>query len=622
MIDIAVKGVKKAFEIDKQILDGLTFDINEGERVGLLGKNGAGKTTLFKIIIGELEADEGEAVLGTGKRIGLISQIPQYPPDYTTEDVLKSAHARLYEIQDRLDELNRRMSDGVYVDAKEYDKLLAEFEAQGGYDMDVERVKVANGLDISPNMRSQLFSSLSGGEKTRVNLARLILEKTDILLLDEPTNHLDMNATEWLENYLIKFKGTVLTISHDRYFLDRVVNRIVEIVGGKAEFYGGNYSFYVAEKEARYQEQLKRYEWEQKEAKRLEEAADRLYQWGTGNKKLMQKSFAVRKRAERIRQTERPDKEAKMRARFSEKEFHSDELLIIRGLSKSFGDRKLFDNVELKVTGGERIALIGDNGTGKSTFLNMIMGTEPADSGLIKLGPSVKPAYLQQQIVFADKNRTAVDTVIYETGCSPQTARNRLGAFKFSGEDAFKSVSTMSGGELSRLRLCILMMNDINLLILDEPTNHLDVMSREWIEEALESYEEALLFVSHDRYFINRFATRIWELEGGKITDYPCGYDDYRRLKERNLQAQRVQKEVVRKENKKEQEPGPEKKIARLEKEIQTSEEKLKAIDNNIEESATDYEKLTQLYEERAIEEARLTDLYQQWYMLTDSISK
>ena len=198
---------------------------------------------------------------------------------------------------------------------------------------------------------------------------KAVLIKTDILLLDEPTNHLDMNATEWLENYLIKFKGTVLTISHDRYFLDRVVNRIVEIVGGKAEFYGGNYSFYVAEKEARYQEQLKRYEWEQKEAKRLEEAADRLYQWGTGNKKLMQKSFAVRKRAERIRQTERPDKEAKMRARFSEKEFHSDELLIIRGLSKSFGDRKLFDNVELKVTGGERIALIGDNGTGKSPSL-------------------------------------------------------------------------------------------------------------------------------------------------------------------------------------------------------------------------------------------------------------
>ena len=621
MIDIAVKGVKKAFEIDKQILAGLTFDVNEGERVGLLGKNGAGKTTLFKIIIGELEADEGEVVLGTDKRIGLISQILEYPPDYTTEDVLKSAHARLYVIQDKLDELNKRMSDGVYVDAKAYDALLTEFEALGGYEMDVERVKVANGLDISANMRSQLFSSLSGGEKTRVNLARLILEKTDILLLDEPTNHLDMNATEWLENYLVKFKGTVLTISHDRYFLDRVVNRIVEVVGGKAEFYGGNYSFYVTEKEARYQEQLKRYEWEQKEAKRLDEAADRLYQWGTGNKKLMQKSFAVRKRAERVRQTDRPDKDSKMRARFGEKEFHSDDLIVIRGLSKSFGERKLFDNVELKATGGERIALIGDNGTGKSTLLNMIMGMESVDTGLIKLGPSVKHAYLQQQISFADKNRTALDTIVYETDCSPQTARNRLGAFKFSGEDAFKFVSTMSGGELSRLRLCILMMSDINFLILDEPTNHLDVMSREWMEEALEGYEEALLFVSHDRYFINRFATRIWELEGGKISDYPCGYDEYRRLKEKNLQTQRVQKEIVRKEVKKEQETAPDKKIAALEKSIHSSEVKLKAFEGAIEESSTDYEKLTQIYEERAAEEAKLADLYQQWYMLTDGNS-
>jgi ATPase subunit of ABC transporter with duplicated ATPase domains len=626
MIDIAVKNVKKSFEIDKEILSGLTFDVNEGERVGLLGKNGAGKTTLFKIIIGELEADTGEVVIGSGKRIGLISQIPEYPPEYTTDDVLKTSHARQYYLQERLDELNRLMSLNQPVEPREYDALMTEFEALGGYDIDVERVKVANGLDISPQMRQQLFSSLSGGEKTRVNLARLILEKTDILLLDEPTNHLDMNATEWLENYLIRFKGTVLTISHDRYFLDRVVNRIVEIVGGKAEFYGGNYSLYVQEKEARYQEQLKRWEWEQKEAKRLDDAADKLYQWGTGNKKLMHKSFALRTRAERVRQTDRPDRESKMKSRFGEKEFRSDELLVIRGLKKSFSDRRLFENVELKVTGGERIALIGNNGTGKSTLLNMIMGTEPVETGYIKTGPAVKSAYLQQQIDFPDKNRSALDTVIYETGCTPQTARNRLGAFKFSGEDAFKPVSAMSGGELSRLRLCILMMSSINFLILDEPTNHLDVMSREWMEEALEDYEEALLFVSHDRYFISRFATRIWELEGGSITDYPCGFEEYRRRKDRAAQAQRVQKENVRREKEKEVKKAveelPDKKRAALEKKIQASESRLKELDTDIEAFSTDYEKLTELYNEKAAEEAQLADLYEQWYILTDSAAR
>jgi ATPase subunit of ABC transporter with duplicated ATPase domains len=552
MIDIAGKGVKKSFEADKEILSGLTFDIYEGERVGLLGKNGAGKTTLLKIIAGELEADEGEVVIGAGRRVGLMSQIPAYPDGYTAEDVLKAAQARQHAIRARLDVLNRRMEDGIYVDSREYDALTAEFEALGGYDMETERDKVANGLGLSQEMRAQLFSSLSGGEQTRVNLARLLLEKTDILLLDEPTNHLDMSTTEWLEGFLLKFKGTVLAISHDRYFLDRAVGRIIEIAGGRAEFYGGNYSFYVREKELRHQERLRRWELERKEAERLEEAADRLQQWGTGNKKLMHKSFALRTRAERVRQTERPDREGRMKARFGETEFRADELLVISGLSKSFGSKRLFEGVELKLAGGERVALIGDNGAGKTTFLNIIAGLEPADAGFIRRGPMGRSAYLQQRISFGDMSLSALDTVVLETGCSPQAARNRLGAFKFSGEDAFKRVCDMSGGELSRLRLCMLMMGSINFLILDEPTNHLDVMSREWIEEALEDYEEALLFVSHDRYFISRFATRIWELEGGRITDYRCGYEEYRRLKEKADRQQRAAREAARRDREKE----------------------------------------------------------------------
>jgi ATPase subunit of ABC transporter with duplicated ATPase domains len=333
-----------------------------------------------------------------------------------------------------------------------------------------------------------------------------------------------MRATEWLEDYLQKFKGTVLIISHDRYFLDMTVTRIVEIRHGKAEFYGGNYSFYAAEKQARYEEQLKRYEQQEKEAKRLEEAADRLYQWGTGNKKLMQKSFAIKKRIERLRQVEKPDKERRMRGSFIENEFRGDELIIIKNLSKSFPGKELFRDIELNVQGGERIALIGDNGAGKTTFLRILLGMEPCDRGLVRFGPSVKYAYLPQAVRFQHPELTVLDTVMAEADLTHQSARNRLGAFKFTGEDVFKQVSVLSGGEKSRLRLCILMSESINLLILDEPTNHLDIDSREWMEGALEDYEEALLFVSHDRYFIDRFATRIWELENGRIVDYPLRF--------------------------------------------------------------------------------------------------
>ena len=613
MIDISVQNVVKAFEEDKDILKGISFEVNEGERVGLLGKNGAGKSTLFKIIVGELESDEGDVVLGTGKRIGLISQIPVYPPEYTTEDVLKTAHEPVFAIRRKLEAIENAMAAGEDYDPREYDRLTAEFERLGGYDVDFERDKVANGLDIPADMRARLFSQLSGGEKTRVNLARLILEKTDILLLDEPTNHLDLRATEWLEDYLLKFKGTVLTISHDRYFLDRVVDRIVEIVDGRAEFYNGNYSFFVVEKEARYEEQLKQYEKEQKEIRRLEESAQRLYQWGTGNERLMKKSFAIRSRIERTRKTERPTKEKTMTARFGEREFYSDELFVIKGLQKAFGEKVILKGAELSVTGGERIALIGDNGTGKSTFINMLLGREEPDAGFIKLGPAVKSAYLEQQIHFAHTERSVLDTMIYETNCTPQTARNRLGAFKFSGEDVFKPVWALSGGELSRLRLCILMREDVNLLVLDEPTNHLDIASREWIEEALADYGEALLFVSHDRYFISRFAERIWELKDGEITDFRGSFEQFRAFKAREQKQEQMKKEVRRKETKKTKEPSAEKKAARLEKQIAEAEADLKRIDAEIEEFSADYEKLSALFEEKQSAEAALEALYEQW---------
>ena len=620
MIDISIQGLVKAFEQDKNILDKLSFDVNCGERIGILGKNGAGKTTLFRIMTGEVLPDEGRVVIASGKRMGLISQIPVYPEDYTVETVLKTAHERIFELEARMNELAAQMSgsDSKAI-MREYDKAAADFERLHGYNVDFERNRVANGLEISELMRSQLFSKLSGGEKTRVNLARLILEDTDILLLDEPTNHLDLKATEWLEEYLLKFHGTVLAISHDRYFLDRVVSRTIEIIDGKAEFFSGNYSFYVEEKQRRYEEQLKKYEKEQKELKRLDEAARRLYQWGTQNEALMKKSFAIRSRMERIEKTDRPKAEKAMKIKFSSREFSGDEVLIIDGVSKSFGERKLFSDIELIIEGGERIALIGDNGTGKSTLIKLIMGEDVPDCGMVRRGPSIKTAYLPQIIKFDYPNRNLLDTMLYSEKCTPQTARDRLGSFRFSGEDVFKPVSALSGGEQSRLRLCVLMRDEVNFLILDEPTNHLDIMSREWIEEAVESYSEALLFVSHDRYFIERFATRIWVLENETITDFRGGFSEYREyLKRQSEQNQSVKpKETIKEEGNKAFKKNPsaynEKQLQRTEREIEKLEGKLKEIEILYEEHSANFQKLMELDVQKAKIQEELDALYQKW---------
>lgn len=431
MIDISVSGLVKEFEVGNKILDGLSFQVDTGERVGLLGKNGAGKTTLFKILTGELDWDEGEIALAPGKRIGLISQIPVYPPEYTVEMVLNTAFDRLTAMEEEMGELTRRMEAGENDPAllRRYDTLSASFEAGGGYDTVTALNKVCNGLGISRDMREQFFDDLSGGERTRVNLARLILEDTDILLLDEPTNHLDLHATEWLEEYLDKFRGTVLAISHDRWFLDRVVSRIVELEHGKAEFYSGNYSFYVVEKQRRYEEKLRQYEKEQAEIQRLRETARKMHEHNT--ELLHKRAFSIEKRIERIQTTARPDKARSMKAAFGEKEFHGDEVFTIKGLAKGFDGRTLFSGVDLEVVGGERIALLGDNGTGKSTFLKILLGEEQPDAGKIRFGPTIKVGYLPQIVQFDHPERNLVDTMLYETNCTTQTARDRLGAFQF-----------------------------------------------------------------------------------------------------------------------------------------------------------------------------------------------
>ena len=615
MIDIQVKNLTKFFVIGENLLENLSFDIQEGERVAILGRNGCGKTTLFNILTGQMDYDAGEVFVNPHKRLGLISQIPQFPAGYTVEDVLRSAFRALTKTRQRMNILEQEMAAGATDEQlKEYDTLVARFEAGGGYAMDVEVDKICNGLGISPEQRVQEFASLSGGEKTRVNLARLLLEKTDILLLDEPTNHLDLRSVEWLEGYIGSFKGTVLAISHDRYFLDAIAQRVIEITDGHAEFYSGNYSFYIEEKQARFNLQLKQYEQEQAKLKQLGYTVERMKGWGINNRTLYRRAMSIQHRMERIKRTERPKTEKTMKATFNQKDFAGDVVFQMKNVEKTFGERTLFSDVELKVEGGERIALLGDNGTGKSTFIKCLLGEEDC-KGKIQFGPTVKWGYLPQIIHFAHPERTLYDTMLYEKNCTPQTARDRLGAFLFQGEDVFKTVGNLSGGEQSRLRLCMLMDEKINLLILDEPTNHLDIASREWVEAAIEEFEGVLLFVSHDRYFIEKFAERIWLLEDGGIRDFHCGYKKYRSIIEHEAAAkpQIISEAKPKKEKPKGGTKENDKLIRRLEREIEKQEQVIAKLDESIEASGADYQELTRFLGEKETAEEILLELMEQW---------
>ena len=519
MVDISVREINKYYG-SNHVLKGITFEIYDGEKVGLLGINGSGKTTLFKIITGDEPCDSGTLSKASGKKVEMLAQIPVFGEGDSSEDVLRSSFKEISDVYNAMKKIEGDDNPSTLV---RYGRLMEEYERLGGYDTEVRLDKVCEGMNIDGRIRYSPFSQLSGGEKTRVNLARILLRDSDVLLLDEPTNHLDLASLEWLENFLRDYAGTVFVVSHDRAFLDRVVTRIIEIEEGEARFYSGNYSWYAEEKLRRYTSQSEQYERQQREIKRIEDRA----KWFLEQDRFTTKHHVILSRIDHMEKIEKPVTTRKLKAKFDGGGHMSKELVTFESARKSYGEKIILRDLSLKLYRNERIALIGANGCGKTTLLRLITEEELPDSGIIKTSASLKLAYMPQIITFENMDATVMETLCYATGVSAERARSVLAGFHFRAADVIKKIGALSGGEKSRLKLCILMQENVNFLLLDEPTNHLDVASREWIENALADYGGAMLFVSHDRYFLNKFADKVWSMDNGEIDSYDCGFDEY-----------------------------------------------------------------------------------------------
>ncbi|HIU43583.1 MAG TPA: ABC-F family ATP-binding cassette domain-containing protein [Candidatus Ventrousia excrementavium] len=617
MIEISVTGLNLYFG-ERQILRDLSFELQTGERASIVGPNGCGKTTLFKVLAGLLPYDGGQVSIARGRRIGLLEQLPDVPPELTVRQVLWQAFENIEQLGARLRAMEEEMAAGKEVDMRAYATMQTAFEDGGGYDLEVAYQRMVSGLGIPPDMQTRPFMSLSGGEKTRVNLARIMLSGVDILLLDEPTNHLDLQSIEWLEGYLRAFKGTVLIISHDRYFLDRVTSRTLEMRDGSLTSYPGNYSEYVDRRDEMMELLEKQKKRQDKEIERLSFTVERMKGWGLGNKKVMKRAFAMEKRLQRIERIETIRRQHKMKNRFAEADRSGNEVLQIEGLSIGY-DRPLIEDFSAMVFRGERIALLGPNGCGKTTLLTTLLRLQPALRGVFYEGTGVKEGYLPQVVSFDHPERNLVDTLLYETRADTQQARDRLAAFGFTGEEVFKTVEVLSGGEKTRLKLCLFMNTGVNTLFLDEPTNHLDILSREWLEDAIDEFSETMIFVSHDRYFINRFATRIWQVQDGRVRDFVGTYEEFRAVLAREA-AQKAQhrpaetavkaikKDKPEKENLKlrqKQQRENLRRIAALEKELEEIEAEMAA-------NPDDYQRLSELLARREQAEEELLLLYEQ----------
>lgn len=587
MIEIGVSNLTKAFGVDK-IFENVTFDVKTKEKIGLIGRNGTGKTTMIKILAGYENYQLGQVNKRKSLTIGYLEQIPSYDEDNTVLDVLNEAFGHLNEMMLQINQLEKSFDslkdDELKTAINKYSTLHDIFEIAGGYNTKEKLNRILKGLEISDDMQNRLFNQLSGGEKTRVILGKILLEEPELLLLDEPSNHLDIKSAEWLEEYLNAYNGTIVMVSHDRYFLDKVVNKIVELEPDGAQIYHGNYSKYVAEKELRFLLAMKEYESQQKKIKKMEDQIQRYRIWGEmrDSDKMYKRAKELEKRLEKIDKINKPivDKKAA--------NFHVDsvertgrEVIKVNKLKKSFNLNKLFDDVSFTLFYNDSMCLLGENGTGKSTIIKIILNEINPDSGEVKIGSNVKIGYLPQEVSFDKEDISIVDYFSYNYGISLGEARKELAKILFTGEDVYKHLSTLSGGEKSRLKLGMLIYENVNTLILDEPTNHLDIESREVLEESLINYEGTLLFVSHDRYFVDKIATCIGEIENNEFKLYEFDYESYKQEKQRIMESQ-----AAVQEEKKEKNVSQNKEIYIKKKEEQRAKEKAKRdlakLENNI----------------------------------------
>ncbi len=652
MKDLFVNGVKKYMDATL-VLKNITFLVNEGEKVGIVGENGSGKSTILKLIAGVLPFhycvgypgatcqgyDEGWVVYPKDSTCAYLEQLPEYDEGMTVLDVLNLAFQEVHALEGEMRRLEEEMIglEGVELDRilRRYGELTQAYEAKGGYETMEKLGRVCTGLRFEDSFLKKEFCLLSGGEKTTVILGKLLIDQPDILLLDEPTNHLDMEAVEWLEEYLKSYKGMVLIVSHDRYFLDHVVTKIIEIEDKECKTYRGNYSDYIRTKEENLRVQYDNYRDQQKKINAMEKSVKELRDWAmrADNNKFFQRAASIQIKLDKLERIEKPAFEKKnMNLSFRNTERSGSVTIRAAKLTKSFNEKRIFREADLVIHYGERVALIGPNGCGKTTFLRLLLGEEKADAGIIELGANVRVAYLPQRLTFSDEELTVLECFREDKFILEGKAREYLAKFMFYGSNVFKKVRHLSGGERVRLKLALLMYEDINLMILDEPTNHLDTASIETIEAALANFKGTIFFISHDRYFINKLGERVIAVEKLGFHSYSGNYDFYkqeleeRQLRERAQAEAKVQpltKEYTIKTRKPEKSltvaerrSREEADIAGLEKKMEELELEISSLDQRMADAENEYEELSRLYSRREGLDREMESVMELWMEL------
>lgn len=514
MIEIELNNIKKNYGL-KNVLDGVNFEVKTGEKIALIGENGSGKSTILKIISGEENIDSGKINIRKKSEIGYLKQIySKEKENVIVEEYLKRSFKKYFDIEKRLKQLEDLMLDqsqNMEELIKKYGKLQEEYIVLGGYELEEKFKKICSGFKFSKEFLNKEYNSLSGGEKTIVNLATILLKNPSILLLDEPTNHLDIETLEWLEKFLNSYKGTVILISHDRYFLDKVVNKIILLEKGKTLVYFGNYSYFVEEDERRTLAEFEKYKTQQKQIEKMKESIKKLRSFGEleQNESFFKRAKCIEKRLEKLEILDKVTVEKKkLPININMTSRSGKDVLSIKNLSKKYGEKVIFNNFNMEIYFGEKVRLVGKNGSGKSTLIKIILGTDTEFNGNIKLNPSVKIGYIPQEIKFDNEKETIFDFFSKEYNKSQTEIRTYLAKYMFFGNNVFKRLEELSGGERVRLLLAKLVIKETNFLILDEPTNHLDISSRETLEETLQEYKGTILFVSHDRYFASKISER------------------------------------------------------------------------------------------------------------------